>query len=85
MSKLLENIFKRRQQNVLSEFDMTKSGGAMLRHLGVSSYPYSEENELPIEPEATEWSHVQTDNKLCLQRTYKLETIKFLLYLYCLE
>ena len=41
MSKLLENILKNRQQETLREFDMTKSGPAMMRHLG-SSFPYSE-------------------------------------------
>ena len=79
MSKLLENILKSRQQQVLREFDMTKSGDAMMRHLGVN-YPYGEENELPIDPEGAKWAQLQVGDKLCLQRTYELETVKFLLY-----
>mgnify|MGYP003146117887 CR=1 FL=1 len=79
MSKLLENILKSRQQQVLREFDMTKSGNAMMRHLGVS-FPYSDEDELPIEPEGSKWNQIQVGDKICLQRTYELESIKFLLY-----
>lgn len=79
MSKLLENILKNRQQETLREFDMTKSGPAMMRHLG-SSFPYSEEAELPIEPEGAKWAQIQAGDKICLQRTYELESVKFLLY-----
>ena len=79
MSKLLESILKNRQQETLREFDMTKSGPAMMRHLG-ANFPYSEEAELPIEPEGAKWAQIQTGDKICLQRTYKLESVKFLLY-----
>lgn len=79
MSKLLENILKNRQQETLREFDMTKSGGAMMRHLGIG-FPYGDEDDLPIEPEIAKWTQIQTGDKICLQRTYELETIKFLLY-----
>ena len=79
MSKLLENILKNRQQQTLSEIDMTKAGSTMMRHLGMS-FPYDDEQELPIEPEGARWAQVQLADKICLQRTYELETIKFLLY-----
>ena len=79
MSKLLENILKNRQQESLREFDMSKSGSAMMRHLG-TSFPYDEEDELPIEPEGSKWEQIQAGDKICLQRTYELETTKFLLY-----
>ena len=79
MSKLLENILKNRQQENLREFDMSKSGEAMLRHLGVN-FPYETEDELPINPEGSMWSQVQIKDKICLQRIYDLETAKFLKY-----
>ncbi len=79
MSRLLENILKNRQQETLREFDMTKSGTAMMRHLG-ASFPYDNEGELPIEPEGAKWEQIQIDDKICLQRSYDLETVKFLLY-----
>ncbi len=79
MSRLLENILKNRQRNTISEFDMTKSGVAMMRHLGVG-FPYNSENELPIEPEKAKWAQIQVGDKVCLQRTYEFETTKFLLY-----
>ena len=79
MSKLLENILKNRQQETLREFDMTKSGGAMMRHLGVS-FPYNDKDELPIEPAGAKWEQIQMGDKICLRRTYELETSKFLLY-----
>lgn len=79
MSKLLENILKNRQVEVLREFDMTKSGTAMLRHLG-ASFPYNDEDNLPIEPETASWAQIQNDDTIILQKTYELETVKFLLY-----
>lgn len=79
MSKLLENILKSRQQETLREFDMTKSGNAMMRYLG-TSFPYTDDDELPIEPEAAKWEQLQIGDKICLQRTYELESTKFLLY-----
>ena len=79
MSKLLKSILKNRQQESLLEFDMTKSGGAMLRHLG-SGFPYNDVSEMPIEPEGPKWAQIQVGEKICLQRTYELESTKFLLY-----
>ena len=64
---------------MLSEIDMTKTSDAMMRHLGVG-FPYSDESNLPIDPETTGWSQVQNGDKICLQRTYDLATNKFLLY-----
>ena len=78
MSRLLENIFKNRQQLVMTEFDMTKSGSAMMRHLG-KGFPYNN-NDLPIEPEIAKWLQVQIGDKTCLKRTYVLEGTKLLLY-----
>ena len=79
MSKLLESILRNRQSQSLVEFDMTKSGNALMRHLG-SGFPYDDPNSLPIEPEISKWNQVQYNNKICLQRTYDLEIIKFVLY-----
>ena len=79
MSRLLENILKNRQQQTHQDFDMTKPGSAMMRHLGIS-YPYDEEESLPIEPEPSDWSQVQINDKICFQKIYELETTKFLLY-----
>ena len=78
MSRLLQNVLKNRQQAVLQEFDMTKSGGAMMRHLG-ASFPY-EEDSLPIAPEEASWSQNQIDNKICLSKVYELDNTKFLTY-----
>jgi len=77
MSRLIENIIRNRSQQ-LQEFDMSKTNSAMMRHLGQGFA--SEDDNVPIEPEAASWSQVQTGNKICLQKTYKLETTKLLLY-----
>tara|TARA_B100001093_G_scaffold517609_1_gene599705 strand:+ start:16619 stop:17044 length:426 start_codon:yes stop_codon:yes gene_type:complete len=79
MSRLLENILKNRQQQKLNELDMTKSGTAMMRHLG-SNFPYVDDNNLPIEPEGANWKQVQQNDRICLQKTYELDAIKFLKY-----
>jgi len=79
MSKLLENILKNRNQQTLSEFDMSKSGNAMMRYLG-KSFPYNEEDSVPIKPQESSWTEVEYDNKIFLQKLYKLESTKFLLY-----
>jgi len=80
MSRLLENILKNRQQQTLNEFDMTRTGSAMMRHLGVG-FPYEDvNNNLPIDPEQPSWAHVQIGKKMCLKRNYEFESTKFLLY-----
>ena len=80
MSRLLENILKNRNQQILSELDMTKSGTAMLRHLG-QGFPYDEEDNVPIEPKPTDWQQLNDDRGIfMLQKTYELDSIKFLLY-----
>ena len=78
MSRLLENILKNRQQQTSTEFDMTKSGSALLRYLGTD--PSYDEDEAPIEPSKSEWQQVDIDNKTCLQKKYELESTKFLVY-----
>jgi 4a-hydroxytetrahydrobiopterin dehydratase len=78
MNRLLENILKHSQKQVLREFDMTKSGSAMARYLG-TGFPYKEDN-VPITPEPATWIQVQIDDKLCLKKVYELSTVKFLLY-----
>lgn len=78
MSRLLENILKNRQQ-VLQEFDMTKQGSAMMRHLGIG-FPYENEDSLPIDPEVASWTQMQIGDKICIQRSYKFESVRFLLY-----
>lgn len=79
MSRLLKNILRNRHQEMLNELDMTKSGAAMMRHLG-SGFPYDEESSLPIEPESSSWCHIQVDNKNCLQKVYDLDNAEFLIY-----
>lgn len=79
MSRLLESILKNRHQETLREFDMTKSGGAMMRHLGIG-FPFEEEDIVPIEPTESSWEQVQIEDKICLQRIYEFESIKYLLY-----
>ena len=79
MSRLIENILKKQKQKTLREFDMTKSGNAMMRHLG-AGYPYDDEDNLPIEPEAATWKQIHHQDKICLQKTYSLVTTKLLLY-----
>jgi len=79
MSKLLKSILKNRQPESLLEFDMTKSGSAMMRHLGVG-FPYGEDDTLPIEPEPASWQQIQIEDKICLQKMYELDTTKYLLY-----
>ena len=79
MSRLLENILRNRQKEVLRELDMTKTGTAMMRHLG-TGFPYDEETSLPIEPAGSSWCHIQVDNKTCLQKVYELDSVKFLIY-----
>jgi len=76
MSRLIENIIRNRSQQ-LQEFDMSKTNPAMMRYLGQGS---AYEDDVPIEPEAASWAQVQTGNKICLQKTFKLETTKLLLY-----
>ncbi len=78
MSKLLENLIKNRQSQTLREFDMTRSGSAMMRHLGVG-YP-SEPVDVPIEPEKPSWQQFQQGGKNIIQKTYELQNAKFLLY-----
>lgn len=78
MSKLLENILRNRQQQTLNEFDMTKSGKAMMRHLG-TGYPEGEE-DLPIDPEPFSWCQINTGEKNSLQKVYSFESIRFLSY-----
>lgn len=79
MSNLLKTILKNSKQETLLEFDMTKSGSAMLRHLG-TGFPYTDVNSLPIEPEKSGWAQMQIDDKICLQRNYEFTQIKFLTY-----
>ena len=79
MSRLLENIIKYRDHQKLQEFDMTKSGSAMARYLG-TGFPYDKEDNVPITPKIASWCQIQIDDKLCLQKVYKLSTTKFLLY-----
>ena len=79
MSRLLENILKNRHQQTLKEFDMTKSGSAMMRHLG-SEFLYNVDNDVPIDPEPATWCEVNLENKRCLQKVYNLDNAKFLLY-----
>jgi len=79
MSKLLQNIFKNRNQHILHEFDMSKSGNAMLRHLS-GGFPYEETNNVPINPEAPSWQQVNIDNRNCLQKTYGFKSSKSLKY-----
>jgi pterin-4a-carbinolamine dehydratase len=79
MSRLLENLLRNRQQEKLNEFDMTKSGTAMMRHLG-GNFPYDSDDSLPIEPENANWQQLQLDDKICLQKTYELDSVKFLTY-----
>ena len=79
MSKLLENMFRNSKKQTLQEFDMTKSSNAMMRHLG-AVFPYGEEGSLPIEPEGSTWCQVQIDDKLCIQKVYELDSVKFLVY-----
>lgn len=78
MSRLLQNILKNSNKQSLQEFDMSKSGSAMMRHLG-SGFPY-QHDDLPVEVESARWDQVTLSDKICLQRTYNLETSKFLLY-----
>ena len=78
MSRLLQNILKNSNKQSLQEFDMSKSGSAMMRHLG-SGCPY-QHDDLPVEVESARWDQVTLSDKICLQRTYNLETSKFLLY-----
>jgi len=78
MSRLIENIIRNRSQQQLQEFDMSKSNPAMMRYLGKGFS--SEADNVPIEPESASWAQVQTGNKICLQKTFKLETTKLLLY-----
>ena len=78
MSRLLQNILKNSNKQSLQEFDMSKSGSAMMRHFG-SGFPY-QHNDLPVEVESARWDQVTLSDKICLQRTYNLETSKFLLY-----
>ena len=78
-SRLLENAFKNRSMQSLQEFDMSKTSNAMMRHLGVG-FPYNEDNNVPIEAEATSWAHIQLHDKLCMQRVYSLDSQKHLLY-----
>ena len=78
MSRLLQNILKNRNKQSLQEFDMSKSGSAMMRHLG-SGFPYQSE-DLPVEVESARWDQVSLGDKITLRRTYNLESPKFLLY-----
>ena len=78
MSRLLQNILKNSNKQSLQEFDMSKSGSAMMRHLG-SGFPY-QHDDLPVEVESARWDQVTLSDKICLQRTYNLESSKFLLY-----
>ena len=78
MSRLLENILKKRNNQVLQEFDMSKSSNAMMRHLG--TFPYPEADLLPIDPEIASWKQLQIDNKISLQKKYDLGSSKFLIY-----
>lgn len=79
MSRLLESILKNRQQQTFQEFDMSKSSNAMMRYLG-NSFPYTDKDSLPIEPEIASWMQVKIDDKICLQKIYELENVKFLIY-----
>lgn len=79
MSRLLENILRNRQKEVLRELDMTKTGTAMMRHLG-AGFPYDEETSLPIEAEISSWHQVNFEDKICLQKVYELDSAKFLMY-----
>jgi len=78
MSRLLENILKRQNNQVLQEFDMSKSSNAMMRHLG--TFPYAKEDLLPIDPESASWEQLQINDKICLQKKYELDSSKFLIY-----
>ena len=78
MSRLIENIIRNRSQQQLQEFDMSKANPAMMRYLG-QGFSHEEDN-VPIELESASWAQVQTGNKICLQKTFKLETTKLLLY-----
>ena len=72
MSRLLQNILKNSNKKSLEEFDMSKSGSAMMRHLG-SGFPY-QYDDLPVEVESARWDQVALSDKICLQRTYNLES-----------
>ena len=78
-SRLLENAFKNRSMQSLQELDMSKSGNAMMRHLG-AGFPYSENNNVPIEAEAALWAQIQLHDKICMQKVYELDSQKHLLY-----
>ncbi len=79
MSRLISNILKNRQQDTLSEVDMSRSGTAMLRHLGVG-FPYDEETSVPIEPVSSAWTQKKDSEKSYLSKTYDLQSAKFLIY-----
>ena len=79
MSKLLENILKNHQNRNLLEFDMTKSGSAMMRHLG-KDVSYDVINSVPIEPERPSWAQIKYKDKFCLAKTYDLHNTRFLIY-----
>ena len=79
MSRLLENILKNRQQQTLHEFDMTKSGSAMMRYLG-NEFPYQDTDNVPIDPEPASWCEIKFKDAHAIQKVYNLESSKFLLY-----
>ena len=78
-SRLLENAFKNRSMQNLNEIDMSKSGNAMMRHLGVG-FPYGVEDSVPIEPEVASWAQIQLRDKICMQKIFNLESQKHLSY-----